>query len=120
MGTEPTMSSYVFPEVLEKYGVAGLLPEAGHDRDLVTSLIDELHAGLDHNAANRIQSFAAGYMSSKSEKLNAVGLSCTELPLAFPDYLHAPVFQVGGIFYLNTTIIHAKAAFEYAISNDVA
>ena len=120
LGTEPTMSSYVFPDVLEKHGITGVLPETEHDRDLVISLIDELHVGTDHNAAKRMQNLAAGYMPSESEKPNAVGLSCTELPLAFPDHIHAPIFQVDGTFYLNTTIIHAKAAFEYAISTDVA
>ena len=120
LGTEPTMSSNVFPDVLEKHGVTGVMPEIGYDRDLVISLIDELHAGTDHNAAIRMQSLVAGYKSSEAGKLNAVGLSCTELPLAFPDHLDVPIFQVDGVYYLNTTIIHAKAAFEYAISTDVA
>ena len=119
LGTEPTMSSSVFPSVLEKHGVKGVLPDAGPDRELVTSLIDELHSGTAHNAARRMQTLAAKYMPSVSERPYAVGLSCTELPLAFPDHLHTPVFRVDGIYYLNTTIIHAKAAFDYAISTEV-
>jgi aspartate racemase len=120
LGTEPTMSSHVFPSVLSKHGISGVLPETGQDQELVISLIAELQAAKSSNAAERIQSLAEKYLSVTPDKPAAVCLSCTELPLAFPDYLNAPTFEVNGLTYLNTTIIHAKAAFDYAISTDVA
>ena len=120
LGTEPTMSSHVFPNVLGKHGISGVLPETGQDQDEIISLIAELQAARSSNAAERIQSLAEKYLSVNTNKLGAVCLSCTELPLAFPDYLNTPMFEVNGISYLNTTIIHAKAAFDYAISTDVA
>jgi aspartate racemase len=113
------MSSQVFPSVLSKYGIVGILPEAGQDQDNVISLIDQLQGAKRHNAAEQIQSLAEKYLSTNSDKLNAVCLSCTELPLAFPEHLNTPMFLVNGISYLNTTWIHAKAAFDYAVSIDV-
>jgi aspartate racemase len=119
LGTEPTMSSQVFPSVLSRHGITGILPEAGQDQDMVISLIDQLQGAKKHNAAEQIQSLAEKYLSTNSNKLKAVCLSCTELPLAFPEHLNTPMFIVNGVTYLNTTWIHAKAAFDYAISIDV-
>lgn len=120
LGTEPTMTSHVFPSVLGKHGILGILPETGQDQNKVISLIDELQAAKDNKAAEQIQSLSEKYLPVNSEESSAVCLSCTELPLAFPEYLSSPTFEVDGLSYLNTTIIHAKAAFEYAISSDVA
>ena len=53
-----------------------------------------------------------------SGELQAVCLSCTELPLAYPEFVDAPTFEMGGVLYVNTTIIHAKAAFDYAVSTN--
>lgn len=43
------------------------------------------------------------------------GLACTELPLAFEGKEHLETFEDKGVTYLNTTIIHAAAAFRFAI-----
>ena len=44
LGTEPTMSSQVFPGILEKRGISGILPDRDQDREQVISLIDTLQA----------------------------------------------------------------------------
>lgn len=43
------------------------------------------------------------------------GLACTELPLAFEGKEHLEIFEENGVTYLNTTIIHAAAAFQFAV-----
>jgi aspartate racemase len=120
LGTAPTMSSPVFPVVLEKHGIFGTVPQADHDQAMIISLIDKLQAGENHAAAELIQGLAMTYLSMNSDERQSVCLSCTELPLAFPEFVDAPTFEMNGVLYLNTTIVHAKAAFDYAVSTNVA
>ena len=114
LGTEPTMSSRVFPAVLRKHGISGILPNIGSDRDQVISLIELLQAEKNNKGAEQIQSLADKYLRVTPDEPAAVCLSCTELSLAFPEHLDVPIFETGGITYMNTLLIHAKAAFEYA------
>lgn len=44
-----------------------------------------------------------------------VCLACTELPLAFQGQEQLETFEHNRVFYLNTAIIHAHAAFRYAL-----
>jgi aspartate racemase len=120
LGTAPTMSSPVFPALLAKFGIHGTVPSADQDRVQIIKLIDELQAGENHGVAERLQRIAERSLSVNSDKKQAVCLSCTELPLAFPGLGDAPTFEINGILYLNTTYIHAKAAFEYAVSTNHA
>ncbi len=48
-----------------------------------------------------------------------VCLACTELPLAFEGKEHCETFEEHGVLYLNTTMIHANAAFQYAINDKI-
>jgi len=116
LGTEPTMSSQVFPDILRKHGVSGILPKVGNDQDQVISLIGSLQAEKSSRGSEQIQGLADKYLRVTSDEPSAVCLSCTELSLAFPEHLNVPIFEINGITYLNTILIHAKAAFDYAIS----
>jgi aspartate racemase len=44
-----------------------------------------------------------------------VCLACTELPAAFQKLKSLPYFEVDGVLYINTTIVHADAAFDFAV-----
>lgn len=114
LGTEPTMSSQVFPNVLKKHGISGILPNIGSDQDEVISLIASLQAEKTSQGSELIQSLAGKYLQATPDEAAGVCLSCTELSLAFPEYLNAPVFDINGVTYLNTILIHAKAAFDFA------
>ena len=120
LGTEPTMSSHVFPEVLKNHGISGILPSIGSDQDDVITLIKLLQAEKNNKGSERIQRLADKYLHATSDEPSAVCLSCTELSLAFPEHLSVPIFEINSITYLNTILIHAKAAFDYAISAEVA
>ena len=114
LGTEPTMCSQVFPNVLKKHGISGILPSMGNDQDKVISLIGLLQAEKNNRGSEQIQGLAARYLRASTDEPGAVCLSCTELSLAFPEHLNVPIFEINGITYMNTILIHAKAAFEYA------
>ena len=114
LGTEPTMSSQVFPGVLEKRGITGILPDAGEDRNNVISLISELQAEKNNRGAAQIKGLADKYLGASRNGGTAVCLSCTELSLAFPQHMHLPMFEIDGVTYLNTILIHAETAFEFA------
>jgi len=118
LGTAPTMSSAVFPALLAKYGIHGTVPRTDQDQALVIKLIDQLQAGESHGAAEQVQRITERSMSTNSGKRQAVCLSCTELPLAFPGFGDVSTFEIDGVLYLNTTFIHAKAAFDYAVSGN--
>lgn len=118
LGTAPTMSSTVFAALLAKYGIHGTVPATDQDQALVIKLIDQLQAGESLGAAEQVQRIAERSLSINSGKRQAVCLSCTELPLAFPGLGDASTFEIDGVLYLNTTFIHAKAAFEYAVSSN--
>jgi aspartate/glutamate racemase len=90
------------------------LPNTGNDQDKVISLIGLLQAEKSNKGAEEIQSLADKYLRATSGEPSAVCLSCTELSLAFPEYLNVPIFKIDGITYMNTILIHAKAAFDYA------
>jgi len=120
LGTEPTMSSQVFPNVLRKHGISGILPNIGDDQDNIISLISLLQSEKSNRGSEQIQSHADTYLRATSDESSAVCLSCTELSLAFPKHLNVPIFKINGITYMNTILIHAKAAFDYAISAKVS
>jgi aspartate racemase len=120
LGTEPTMSSQVFPDILRNHGISGILPNKGNDQDKIISLIGLLQAEKSNRGSEQIQGLAGKYLRATSDETSAVCLSCTELSLAFPEHLNVPIFEINGITYMNTILIHAKAAFDYAISAKVA
>lgn len=111
LGTAPTMDSPIFPQVLARHGVTAFAPGSTEVRAKVITLISELYEERNEDAAARIEAIVdASYPNAGA--LRAVCLACTELPLAFPQMENQPEFVLGDIRYLNTTIIHAKAAFS--------
>ena len=116
LGTAPTMASAVFAATLEKHGIAGFVPQSDQDKAIVIELIDEIYAGRGNDAAERIRAVVARSFSSSADGSKVVCLSCTELPLAFPEFVDRPSFEADGILYLNTGVIHAQAAFDCAVS----
>jgi aspartate racemase len=113
LGTAPMMDSPAFPEVLSRFGIRGRVPEAG-ERAQVAALISELYAGRDDDAAARIRGVVQS-STSAGESADAVCLACTELPLAFPAIEEESSLVIDGILYLNSAMIHARAAFAASL-----
>lgn len=114
LGTEPTMSLPAFPAVLQRHGVQGRVPTDTADRALVHRLIEDLQAGRGDGAAARLHDLVQRSVAAEPGGRPVVALACTELPLAFPAHADDGLFEAGGVLYLNTTALHARAAFDYA------
>jgi len=66
------------------------------------------------DAAERIQKVAK-LSFDRFRHQPAVCLACTELPLAFPELKALGIFEYRGVLYVNTSVLHANAALEFAI-----
>lgn len=108
LGTALTMRSQVFRKEFAKHGIKAAGPDDETIRSTTIALIEDLQLGKLHEAANRLGNIA------KTSLRNVVCLACTELPLAFPKQRTLPTFEVDGILYINTTIVHVNAALEFA------
>lgn len=111
LGTAPTMDSPAFSEVLARSGIRASAPSMQGERAKVVALISELYAERDEDAAGRIRSIVDA-SCPKNGAVRAVCLACTELPLAFPNIERETDIVMDDIRYINTTMIHAKAAFS--------
>lgn len=118
LGTKPTMNSPAFSVVLKKYGISAMVPQSEHDKSIVIKLITELQAGQGHDASRQIHDLVEKAFSSAPDVRKVACLACTELPLAFAEFTDLPTFEVDGVLYVNTTVIHAKAAFDYAVADN--
>jgi len=115
LGTEPTMNSGKFPEYLKRYGIQAFVPSDEHVKLKVVDLISELFKGKSENGRSRMHQMVQSTYAQMGNKEKVVCLACTELPLAFEGQEQLETFEDNGVLYLNTTIIHAKTAFRYAI-----
>jgi aspartate racemase len=111
LGTAPTMDSPAFPEVLAKFGINGYAPPVQDERAKIVALVSELYADRNEDAPGRIRSVVDASFP-QSGRVRAVCLACTELPLAFPSIEMETDIVLDDIRYINTTMIHAKAAFS--------
>lgn len=108
LGTALTMSSQVFRREFAKQGIKAAGPDDETRRSMTIGLIEDLQLGKLDEAANRLGNIA------KASSGNVVCLACTELPLAFPKQKTLPTFEVDGILYINTTMVHVNAALNFA------
>ncbi len=108
LGTAFTMEETFYPEALAERGIAVLVPSA-EERKVVNGVIyDELVAG-------RIRDSSQEAISGIIKELEARGadgviLGCTELPLLVTE-------KDAGLPLFDTTVIHADAALQYAVSS---
>jgi aspartate racemase len=110
LGTAPTMDAPNFAGVLARVGVKAFAPKSPDERAKVVALIAELQALRDDQAASRLRGVVDASFAPDG-RVRAVCLACTELPLAFPAIETESSLVVDDVQYLNTTMIHAKAAF---------
>jgi aspartate racemase len=110
LGTAPTMASPVFADILKAAGIRGFSPASDTERTKIVALISELYEDRNEQAESRIRAVVdASFPDTGASR--AVCLACTELPLAFANIEKETDLELGGIRYINTTMIHARAAF---------
>jgi len=107
LGTRFTMEEDFFSGRLrEKHGIEALVPEKKERERIHRVIIDELALGKVDPAAGRdIWGIIDGLVASGAQ---AIILGCTELPLLIKQ-------ERGRIPLFDTTLIHARAAVEYAL-----
>jgi aspartate racemase len=115
LGTAPTMNAPNFADVLTRVSVKAFAPKATEDRAKVVALIAELQALRDDDAASRLRGVVDASFPPGSG-VRTVCLACTELPLAFPAIEAESSLVIDDVRYINTTMIHAQAAFAAVIA----
>ena len=108
LGTKYTMEKDFFKDVLKSNGIDTIIPDQSERNKIHDVIYTELAKGVINNTSKLV------YLQI-IEKLIAEGakgiiLGCTEIPLLIKqEDVSVPIFD--------TTAIHAKAAFDMAISN---
>lgn len=109
LGTDVTMRSGDYPEILKANGVTPNSP-------LSDALVDELQQVID------VEFYQGGLEVGHAKLIEicnkqvaypdttAVLLACTELPLAFPRHGDDAYFKADGYLFVNTAASHAQAA----------
>lgn len=108
LGTKPTMEMDFYKNVLNEYGIEPIIPDEADRNYVHEKIFTELGKGIIKPETRR------RYINiiDKLLKEDAEGiiLGCTEIPLLIKQSdCSCPVFD--------TTVIHAKAAVEFALGN---
>jgi aspartate racemase len=115
LGTALTMGSQRFREAFARHGITAAGPEDVAARAATSQLVGDLQRGKLEGAAERLRTIAKLATEQQFGERPVVCLACTELPLAFRELKATLGFEADGILYINTTIVHAGAAFDFAV-----
>jgi aspartate racemase len=109
LGTKFTMDADFFKSKLAQQGIKSIIPKKPSDKDFVhDTIFNELGKGII-KASTKIR-YLSIINELKKEGAEAIIAACTEIPLIIqPTDVDLP--------YFNTTIIHGKAAVEFALSD---
>lgn len=112
LGTPMTMGSRRLRRLLGAYGIEPLSPPPGVDKQ-IEELIGDLEGGPVANAWPRLVTIVESCLGV-ARATDLVGLHCTELPLALPEGRRSSTFELGGIWFLNASMVHVEAALNAA------
>jgi len=118
LGTALTMGSRKLREQFAKYGVEAAAPDNPATRSKTIELLEDLQLGKLEGSAERLGIIAKASFPQPYREQPVVCLACTELPLAFPEVKSLPTFNVDGILYINSTIVHVNSALHLALDKD--
>ncbi len=116
LGTALTMRSPKFREEFAKHGIEAAGPADETARSMTIQLTADLQLAQFTGAAERLSAIAKTALHSPFGAQPVVCLACTELPLAFQERKTLPTFEIDGILYINSTVVHANAAFDFAVA----
>jgi aspartate racemase len=114
LGTSVTMRGDLYPARLRELGIVPTerLPEAEIVR-MQRLIDDEFYGGATEAGASQLLDICRAHVAEPAD--TAVLLACTELPLAFPLSCDDSHFEAEGFRFVNTTVVHAQAAFAEAL-----
>lgn len=111
LGTEVIMHGDDYGGALRAKGVAPNDPLPPNRIAEVQSLIDhEFQQGAFEAGRKRLVEIATAHGGAGPGR--AVVLACTDFSPAFAEQAEAPVFEADGITFVNSTAVHAAAAFD--------
>ena len=111
LGTMPTMTSPAFISGMNQFGVSASYPEKDSQKNQVVDIIGKLYQNKTDGAATLIDQLIRQCVPENTLRNTVVCLGCTELSLAFQGYSDKSSFEVDGVNYLNSTVVHAKSLF---------
>lgn len=107
LGTKITMEQNFFKKRLLKYGIESIVPEEADREFIHTSIFAELGKGIfSSETKKKYLDIISKLQSSGAE---GVILGCTEIPMLIKQ-------EDCAINFFDTTLIHAKAAVEFALA----
>ncbi len=115
LGTAVTMSSPRFREAFARHGIRVAAPADEAARRSTTELIQDLQLAKLEGARERVAAIVRA-SAGQFEGQPRVCLACTELPFAFQEWKTSAFFEVDHIVYINAAILHANAAFNFAVA----
>lgn len=111
LGTALTMETNALGDALMRRGIASFVPERS-ERAKVLDVIERLQRLAFDQTAQDIHAIAAAAFVRRPSHRRAICLACTELPLAFGERRFEKTFQNGDYRCINSSAIHAAAAFQ--------
>lgn len=108
IGTKSCMEKGLYQKVLEKSGIAVMIPEEKDRLFIHETIFDEFTKGIF--LPERKKQFEIIINSLKERGANAVIMGCTEIPLLLDNHNI-------DIELIDTTRLHAQKALEYALSD---
>lgn len=115
LGTSQTMGSPAFVSEMKSIGVVAMYPSTADLKNKIAEVISLLYENKSEGMEKVINKIVRVCITPEDLKHTAVCLACTELPLAFSQYSSEPHFSINGIHYINSTVVHARAAFMACI-----
>jgi aspartate racemase len=114
LGTAVTMRGDQYPQHLREQGIEPnpRLPEA--QIEAMQRLIDnEFYEGATEAGTRQLLEVCRQHVPAPAN--TAILLACTELPLAFPAHAYDASFEAAGFRFINTSVVHARAALAEAL-----
>lgn len=112
LGTMPTMNSIELASSLQEFGINVISPNSYELKEQIVNVINNLYQHKIDNAQYDIQKIVTACFTEKEEHNINVCLGCTELPMAFNHFKNKPSFELNGINYFNSTVIHVASALD--------
>jgi aspartate racemase len=116
LGTTVTMESPQFLKRFAQWKVEAAGPQDEAAKALTAAVIAQLQADETEGAARRIGEIARAAFARQFTGRPVVCLACTELPLAFPEWKMIESFGIDGVTYVNSSAVHIRAAFDFAVA----
>lgn len=116
LGTMPTMTSPAFITGMRQFDIKAFTPPLAEQKDDVVAIIGDLYQNKTSGAGVSIDEVIRQCIPENELTHTAVCLGCTELPLAFDKFKAESSFNINGVHYINSTVVHAKSIFKACVS----